>query len=176
MEEEAQSMIKKVIENKSWLETYKPILLLFGYITTLSMIAGWNKNHFETMKAMNVFMCGFFLTFSFFKILDLHGFADSYSMYDIIAKNIKPWGYMYAFVELALGISYAINFQPVMTNVATLIVMSVSLIGVVQSITNKKKMRCACLGAVFNLPMSTVTLIEDTLMIVMSGIMLALLL
>jgi hypothetical protein len=51
--------------------------------------------------------------------------------------------------------------------------MSVSLIGVVQSVLNKRQIRCACLGAVFNLPMSTVTIIEDGLMIVMSLLMLA---
>ena len=49
--------------------------------------------------------------------------------------------------------------------------MSISIIGVLQSVLNKKKIQCACLGAVFNLPMSTVTIIEDALMIVMSGIM-----
>ena len=36
---------------------------------------------------------------------------------------------------------------------------------------NKKIIQCACLGTVFNLPMSTVTIIEDAIMIVMSGIM-----
>jgi hypothetical protein len=49
--------------------------------------------------------------------------------------------------------------------------MGVSIIGVVRSVMNKRKIRCACLGAVFNLPMSTVTIIEDALMIVMSGAM-----
>jgi hypothetical protein len=50
--------------------------------------------------------------------------------------------------------------------------MSISIIGVLQSVLNKKKIQCACLGAVFNLPMSTVTIIEDALMIAMSGLML----
>ncbi|MEI9956322.1 MAG: hypothetical protein WDM90_08485 [Ferruginibacter sp.] len=53
-------------------------------------------------------------------------------------------------------------------NYVTLIVMSVSIIGVLQSVFNKRKIKCACLGAVFNLPMSTVTIIEDALMIAMS--------
>lgn len=79
---------------------------------------------------------------------------------------------MYAFIELALGIAYTVDFNPTITNLATLIVMGVSIIGVLQSVLNKKKIQCACLGAVFNLPMSTVTIIEDALMIVMSAIML----
>jgi hypothetical protein len=36
---------------------------------------------------------------------------------------------------------------------------------------NKQKIQCACLGAVFNLPMSTVTIIEDLLMVAMAAYM-----
>jgi copper chaperone CopZ len=156
---------------KSWFATYKPLLLIFGYITAMAIITATQHNTFHWMQAMNVFMAGFFLTFSFFKMLDLKGFAESYSMYDIAAKKVKAWGFIYPFVELALGFAYATGFQPLGTNIVTLIVMAVSIIGVLQSVLNKRKIQCACLGAVFNLPMSTVTIIEDALMIVMSGIM-----
>ena len=157
---------------KNWFSTYKPILIIFAYITIISIISATKQNQFHLMQAMNIFMAGFFLTFSFFKMLDLKGFAESYSMYDIVAKKIKAWGYVYAFVELALGIAYATNFQPLVTNLVTFVVMAISIIGVLQSVLNKRKIQCACLGAVFDLPMSTVTIIEDALMIAMSGIML----
>ena len=155
-------------ETKNWAETYKPILLIFGYITVISSISSLWSGEFELMTFMRVFMSGFFLVFSFFKMLDLKGFATSYSMYDIVAKKIPAWGYIYAFLELALGLAFALDFEPAFTNTFTAILMSVSLIGVLQSVLNKKKIQCACLGAVFNLPMSTVTIIEDGLMIVMS--------
>lgn len=161
-----------VEQTKNWFTTYKPILLIFGYITIISMISAVTATGFNWLQGMNVFMAGFFLTFSFFKMLDLQAFAESYAMYDIVAKKIKAWGYIYAFVELALGIAYATNFQPVITNIVTLIVMIVSIIGVLESVFNRRKIRCACLGAVFNLPMSTVTIIEDALMIAMSAAML----
>lgn len=161
-------------ETRSWFATYKPILLIFGYIVSISGIAATSGNNFSTLQFMRIFMAGFFLTFSFFKMLDLNGFADSYSTYDIVAKKFRQWGYIYAFIELALGIAYTANFQPGIINFITLIVMSVSIVGVLQSVLNKRKIKCACLGAVFNLPMSTVTIIEDTLMIGMSALMLLL--
>lgn len=154
---------------KSWLSTFKPILLIFAYITTIAIIAGMQTGEFNWMRAMNMFMAGFFLTFSFFKMLDLRAFVESYSMYDIVAKRIKAWGYIYAFGELGLGILYATGFQPLLTNIVTLVVMAVSIIGVLQSVLSNRRIRCACLGAVFNLPMSTITVIEDALMIVMSA-------
>ncbi len=161
-------------EKKTWFETYKPIVLIFAYIGALSFIAAFSNGHLNVTKAMRIFMAGFFITFSFFKMLDLGGFADSYSMYDIVAKKFRHWGYIYAFVELALGLAFATNFLPVVTNYITLVVMSVSIIGVLQSVFNKRKIKCACLGAVFNLPMSTVTIVEDSLMIAMSVAMLVL--
>jgi hypothetical protein len=121
---------------------------------------------------MQNFMAAFFLVFSFFKLLDIKGFAESYSTYDIIAKKWLGWGYVYAFIELGLGIAYLVKFNSLITNGVTLAVMSVSIIGVLQSVLNKRKIKCACLGAVFNLPMSTVTIIEDALMIGMSTAML----
>lgn len=159
-------------EKKTWFLTYKPILLIFGYILMLSLLIGFKNNQLDLMLSMQVFMGGFFIIFSFFKMLNLKSFAESYSMYDIVAKKFYQWGYIYPFIELGLGIAYIIDFQPFITNIITLIVMSVSIIGVLESVMNKKKIRCACLGSVFNLPMSTVTIIEDGLMILMSVIML----
>ena len=159
-------------QTKSWFETYKPILLIFFYTTLVTGLVQFTNHHFDIMQWMQHFMAGFFLVFSFFKLLNLKGFAESYVMYDVLAKQIPVWAYLYVFIELGLGIGYLINFNPILTNSITVIVMSISIIGVLQSVLNKKKIQCACLGAVFNLPMSTVTIIEDALMIAMSGIML----
>ena len=159
-------------EIKSWIQTYKPILLIFGYIIGITLLVEYMNGSFALMRWMNHFMAGFFLVFSFFKLLNLKGFAESYSMYDIVAKKWSGWGYVYAFTELALGLAFLIGFNPILTNSITLAVMAVSIIGVLQSVFNKRKIKCACLGDVFNLPMSTITIIEDALMIAMSGIML----
>lgn len=156
---------------KSWFETYKPILLIFFYITLVTILVQNKNEHFNLMEAMQHFMAGFFLVFSFFKLLNLKGFAESYVMYDVVARKIPIWAYIYAFTELILGLAFLTGFNPLVTNSVTFLVMSVSIIGVLQSVLNKKKIQCACLGAIFNLPMSTVTIIEDALMIIMSALM-----
>ena len=155
-------------QTKSWLATYKPLLLIVVFISAVSFVPAYTQNSFQPMHWMNSFMAGFFIVFSFFKFLDLKGFAESYSMYDIVAKKIKIYGYIYPFIELALGFAYLSHFNPAFTYIATIIVMGISSIGVIQSVLNKQKIQCACLGAVFNLPMSTVTIIEDVAMIMMA--------
>jgi copper chaperone CopZ len=159
-------------DTRSWFQTYKPVILIFAYLTGSTLFMEWGLGTFHLMRWMNSFMGGFFLIFSFFKLLNLPGFARSYGMYDIVAKQWPGWGYIYPFVELLLGIAFLTGFQPMVTNTVTLIVMGVSIIGVLQSVLHKRKIKCACLGDVFNLPMSTITIIEDALMIGMSAFML----
>ncbi len=157
---------------RSWFQTYKPVLLIFIYLTGVTLLIEGVHGSFNWMRWMNHFMGGFFLVFSFFKLLNLSGFADSYRMYDILAKRVHGWGYVYPFVELGLGLAFLTGFAPIITNAVTLVVMGISIIGVLQSVLNKRTIKCACLGDVFNLPMSTITIIEDALMIAMSGVML----
>lgn len=158
---------------KNWLATYKPLLLIFAFITGIAFITAGQHGQFQWMHWMHNFMGGFFIAFSFFKLFDLKGFADSYSSYDLLAKKVYAYGFIYPFIELGLGIAYISGWQILFTTITTIAVMGFSSIGVIQSVLNKRKIRCACLGAVFNLPMSSVTIIEDLLMVAMGGIMLA---
>ena len=146
-------------------------MVIAAYITGITLFIEFFNQPVDFHRWMQNFMAGFFLIFSFFKMLDLKGFSESYSNYDIIAKRWAGWGYVYAFAELFLGMAFLFRITPLLTNWATLILMSISLVGVLQAVLSKKKIRCACLGAVFNLPMSTVTIIENVLMIGMSAMM-----
>ena len=160
------------IDTSTWFATYKPLLLVLAYILMVTFALEFVNGNFVLHRWMPNFMAGFFLVFSFFKLLDLRGFASSYSMYDVLAKRVPAYGFVYPFIELGLGATYLLAFRPMLVNAITLVVMLFSSIGVIMAVMNKQKIRCACLGAVFNLPMSTVTIIEDLLMAAMAAWML----
>ena len=154
---------------------YKPLAIIVGFITGVTLLAQWPfAEGWDAMLWMRHFMAGFFLVFSGFKLLNLKGFADSYRMYDLVAARWRNWGLVYPFVELGLGVMYLLDWAPVAANLTTVVVLGVSSIGVIRSVLKKTKIQCACLGDVFNLPMSTVTIVEDLAMVGMAGIMLAL--
>lgn len=154
--------------------SYYPIFLIFGYITGATLLVQFVSGSFMPEHWMSHFMAGFFLVFSFFKLLDLKGFAEGYRTYDIVAKAFPVWGFIYPFVELALGVLFLTGLYSFATNVVTFIVMGVSSIGVIQSLLRKSRFQCACLGTIFKVPLSKVTLTEDLLMVTMSGIMIIL--
>jgi copper chaperone CopZ len=163
--------IPTATESTSWLATYQPLLLIVAYILGASILvqAGLGTAvDISAMQTMRYFMAGFFIVFSFFKLLDIPAFATAYASYDLLAARWRGWGYVYPFVELALGIAYLINFNPLLTNWVTVIVMGFSAIGVIRAVMNKTRIQCACLGTVFKLPMSTVTIVEDVGMVAMA--------
>ncbi len=122
--------------------------------------------------AMQDFMAAFFLVFGFLKLLNLKGFAEAYATYDVIAKKSRAYALVYPFIEITLGLSYLFRWFPKLTNFVTLIVMFISAVGVAIELSKKKEIMCACLGVVFKVPMTYVTLFEDLLMAAMALIML----
>jgi copper chaperone CopZ len=149
-----------VEESKIWIKTYYPLLLVIGLIAIAA---------FAAQNWMIAFMGGFFTVFGAFKLLDVPAFANAYGRYDVIAKVFKPWGYAYPVAETALGLAFLFHFQlPVILWLA-LVLSVIGAIGVIQANLSKQTIQCACLGTVFQLPMSVVTIVENVGMAVMAA-------
>ena len=107
-----------------------------------------------------------------FKLFNWQGFVDAYHMYDIVAQKSKLYAYAYPLIELSLGIAYLIRWHLFAINIVTLILMIISSVGVARELRNHRKIICACLGTVFKIPMTYVTLAEDLMMAGMAALML----
>tara|TARA_R110000737_G_scaffold2923_8_gene8983 strand:+ start:307610 stop:308365 length:756 start_codon:yes stop_codon:yes gene_type:complete len=153
-------------------ESLYPLFLIVGFITGVTLLVAYSNGDWSIQPMMRHFMAGFFLVFSFFKFLDPPGFVSAYRGYDLIAKKVPVWGWIYPYVELGLGVAYLLALMPLATNVITLVLMLVGAAGVLNALLNKRAIRCACLGTALNLPMTKVTLVEDLTMAVMAAIML----
>ena len=129
---------------------------------------------FDVRDLLTNFMAGFFLVFSGFKLLDLKGFAEGYSTYDLLAKRWSAYGFVYPFIELSLGLAYLTRFDLVLTNWITLVVMVFSVTGVLIEISKKRKIQCYCLGTILKVPLTYVTVAEDIGMAAMATAMLLL--
>lgn len=155
-------------------ESLYPLFLIVAYILGVVLLVAAVTGGWSIAPMMRHFMAGFFLVFSFFKLLDLQGFADTYRGYDLFARRSKAYAWAYPFIELGLGVAYLMDLYPVATNLVTLIVMGVGAVGVLRVLLDKRSIRCACLGTALNLPMTKVTLIEDLTMAAMASVMLIL--
>ena len=155
---------------KSDLHQLFPLFLIFAYIIIASALL--NKNPWDINGFMLDFMGLFYVVFSFFKLLDLKGFPESFKMYDPIAKVIPLYGWVYPFIEVALGVMFLMRIETPIALIITLIVLGITTIGVTKTLLDKKSIQCACLGTALKLPMTKATFIENSIMIVMAIVML----
>lgn len=147
-----------------------PLFLIFGYIIGASILL--NRNPWDLENFMLDFMGLFYIVFSFFKLIDLKGFPDSFRMYDPLAKSIPAYGWIYPFIELCLGFLFLMRLEITLALILTLIILGITTIGVTRTLLNKKSIQCACLGTALKLPMTKATFIENSIMIVMAVVML----
>jgi copper chaperone CopZ len=143
-----------------------PLWLIFGYLIAATWFLQQLRQAPEV--AMYDFMGLFFIVFSFFKFLDYKGFPDSFAQYDPLAKKSRGYAFVYPFLESALGVMFLLQIEVFYALGATLIILSITTLGVLQSLMQKNQIQCACLGTALKLPMTEATLIENLLMITMA--------
>lgn len=166
-----QENVVDTSEALTFTQRYKPLLVIIATVAfsaaALALVDG--RMH----RFMGTFMGLFFVNFAMFKLIDLKGFADGFSMYDLIATRSRAYAFAFPFIELGLGLLYLTAFLPMITNILTLVIMLISGAGVIKAIvTGDKHLQCACLGTTLNVPLSTVSVIENFGMTAMAAFML----
>lgn len=122
---------------------------------------------------MRWFMGVFMLTFAGFKLAGYKMFAVMFSGYDIVARKLPVYGYLFPFIELFLGLLYVLDIAQGQRELLVMLVTGLAAIGVFQEVYRRKTgIHCACLGNIIKLPLSTVSLVEDLGMFAMAAAML----
>lgn len=139
-------------------KSYLPLIVIILTITVSAVVVSWNKGLTDFVL---YFMTGFFLVFSAFKLMDLKGFAEGYSTYDLLAQKWFGYGYIYPFVELTFGLLMLSGFHSSWFLWIEFAVMAFSGVGVVIKIAKGEEFQCACLGTFLKVPLTKITILED---------------
>jgi hypothetical protein len=162
--EKAESMSHHEVPEKVTWKSYLPLIVVIGLILLTSLtisLRDYQTGTFNITDVISYFMIGFFLTFAGFKLMDLKGFAEGYSTYDLLAKRFFAYGYIYPFIELFFGLAMILLSHNQILLWAEIIVMTFSGIGVTMKLLKKEKFQCACLGTFLKVPLTKITIIED---------------
>ncbi|MEI6490273.1 MAG: MauE/DoxX family redox-associated membrane protein [bacterium] len=158
-------------------KSYMPLIVIISVIFVTALvfnIVDIFNGEFIPQKFIGLFMIGFFLAFSTFKLIDLPGFAKGYQTYDLLASRAPWYGYFYPFIELSFGLlMILIPFSKTLL-IVEIIVMLFSGLGVVIKLAKKEEFTCACLGTFLKIPLTKVTLVEDFGMAGLAAVMLLL--
>ncbi|MBI5874205.1 MAG: hypothetical protein HZB36_08760 [Candidatus Omnitrophica bacterium] len=154
------------------MKAYKPLIVVILVTLFASLALQISRGPWRVISWMQDFMGLFLVVFSMFKLFDISGFADGFSMYDIFASRFKAYGLVFPFIELFLGLAYLARLFPIAIYSMTAAIMIFGSIGVIRSLARGLDVHCACLGTVLKVPLSSVAIFEDLGMAVMALIML----
>ena len=147
--------------------------LKFGLVITsivlISYILYWLTGASGFLVYMRWFMGVFMVTFAAFKFVGYKTFVGAFAGYDLVAVRFNLYGKLFPFIQLLLGLLYILNWLPFVRDVAVLLIAGVASCGVLKALQQKKTVRCACLGNVIKLPLSTISLLEDLGMVAMAA-------
>jgi hypothetical protein len=121
----------------------------------------WDRLLNQTMGTMLV-------VFGTLKLLDLAKFVEIFRRYDLISMNVGSYAYAYPFIEILLGVMFWRGEQLAKVSMATVFLMVTSIASVITSLYSGQKLRCGCLGSFLRVPLSYVTLTENSVMLAMS--------
>lgn len=138
-------------------KSYIPLIVIVGLIAVTSAIV--SRGAMENFALS--FMTGFFIVFAAFKLMDLKGFAEGYSTYDLLAQKWPGYGFLYPFIELSFGLLMLGGFHPDWLLWTEFAIMTFSGIGVALKLWKREPFMCACLGTFLKVPLTYVTLLED---------------
>ncbi len=154
---------------KSWTD-YLPLVVL---IALAALVAGAKSVAYGPAAGATAWMhdfMGFFLvSFAMLKLFDPPGFADGFHMYDLLAKRVRAYGFVYPFIELGLGLGYLAFWRPDIVYPTTVVVMVFGASGVLAALARGLDVNCACMGTTLKVPLSTVALTEDLGMAAMAA-------
>ncbi len=144
--------------------SYWPIAAIYLVAALISLYSVQFHAYLDYMSHLMGWVLVFF---GIIKLSDVVGFAKGFAKYDPLARRSIVYAQIYPFLEITLGVLFLLQLLILPATLITLFIYSASLYGALQSMLKKETLHCVCLGTYFKLPLSTVTTIEASFMILM---------
>lgn len=156
--------------------SYTPIVAVFGMtaLMTLALCWGWAVP-VVSMQALMWFVALSMCVLAIKKLEDLESFTTGFLGYDLLARKVVRYAYVYPFLEAFAGLSMLAD-QQWLTPIAGMVSLVIGLIGGISVIKavyiDKRELKCACVGGNSNVPLGAISLTENVMMVGMGVYML----
>ncbi|MGP4973555.1 MauE/DoxX family redox-associated membrane protein [Psychrobacter alimentarius] len=156
--------------------TYASIIAIFAVTALMTLALCWAfAVSVLSMQALMWFVALSMCVLAIKKLEDLEGFSTGFLGYDLLARRVVRYAYMYPFLEAFAGIAMLAD-QPWLNPIAGLVAFVIGLIGGISVIKavyiDKRELKCACVGGDSNVPLGAISLTENVMMFGMGGYML----
>lgn len=141
------------------------ILFISAAATVMGTLDGFNG-----LEWIRWFMGGFMVVFGGLKLVGIEVFIKVAPLYDLLAKKFRFYKYLYPLVQVFLGLMFIIGIFQGFTSLLALVFGLSSLVGMIKVLSRRGPIRLSYLGNIIGLRFSTVSIFENTIIVVLSSI------
>ena len=150
--------------------TYTPVIALFAMTALMAMAASYAVHGTPfTLRAAEWFIGFSMCVLALLKLQNIESFATMFLNYDLLAKRLVPYSYIYPFAEAVAGVlmlARALNWIAIPT---ALIIGGIGAVSVYYAVyVQKRDIKCACVGGSSRVPLGFVSLTENVMMVAMA--------
>ena len=148
-------------------KTYTPVLVVFAVAALLAFAAVWAMSgELFTVRTVEWFVAFSMAMLAMLKLRDLASFSNMFLNYDVLARRVVRYAYVYPYAELAAAVLMVAG--GVFGLIAAPIALFIGTIGawsVFKAVyIDKRELKCACTGGGTNVPLGFVSLSENLAM------------
>jgi hypothetical protein len=86
--------------------------------------------------------------------------------YDFIAQKFKSYAYAFPIFEVVFGVLFILQKEYLYLEYLCLVLFITNIIVIANALEKRRNFTCACMGGLFNLPLSYVSILESLTMVI----------
>lgn len=149
--------------------SYQPVLAVFGVAALLALAINWMlADGLLSIRTAELFIAISMSILALLKLQDVESFSTMFLNYDLLARRVVPYSYVYPFGELLAGVLMVAGTMLWLAIPVALFIGTIGAVSVLKAVyIDKRELKCACVGGGSSVPLGFVSLTENLMMIAM---------
>jgi len=155
--------------------SYVPVIAVFAVTALVALAIDWLTGApLAGIHTIERFIALGMILLAMLKLQDLDRFATMFLGYDLLARRVVPYAYVYPFAQLGAGLLMLAGLLTWLAAPVSLFIGGIGAVSIYKAVyIEKRALKCACVGGGSNVPLGFVSLTEDLLMVAMALWMMA---
>jgi glutaredoxin len=159
---------KRVADPKA--TSYRPVIVLFVMTALTALAASYAiSGQLFTLRAAEWFIAFSMVVLALLKLQDVERFSAMFLNYDLLARRLVPYSYVYPYAEGVAGVLMIAGTLKWISIPVALFIGTIGAVSVFKAVyVDRRELKCACVGGSSNVPLGFVSLTENLMMIAMA--------
>jgi len=157
-------MLSEPVSFKEKFLTYLPVFYVYAFslLISLNIVFFYSLN----LRSLFLFFLGFFsISFGVLKLINLKSYFESVLEYDFIVQKFNFYAYLIPIFEIVFGALFVLQKEYLFIEYLCIIFFTLNIVVIANALEKKRNFTCACMGGLFKIPLSYVSLLESLTMV-----------